>query len=364
MSELTEAPTPHRLAEARRRGQVALSRDLSGAVALAAAVAALIAFGPASIGQLVSYFALALGRAPAGASPAEAGRLALDTAARVLALPLAAAFLASVGAGWLQTGGSWVSGPLAPDLRRLSPAAALRRTFSAQTAREFLAGVVKVAIVAVVAGLSLRPLLPPLVALAGAPARRVLSGLGAAGERLALRVVVATLLIGLGDYAMVRARHRRSLRMTRREVQRERRETEGDEAQRAERRRLHGELGASRAMDDVRRADLVVTGPEGPAIALAYRPDGPTAPVVVASGERLRAAQIEQLARAAGVPVFLFHDTALARALGAVAEGDEIPETLYEAVAELFKRVYRLAGGAPVVAGGAPVAVGRPAALE
>ena len=133
-------------------------------------------------------------------------------------------------------------------------------------------------------------------------------------------MIVAALLVGLGDELVVRARHRRSLRMTRREVQRERREPEGDPIQRSgrrERQRLHGELSASRALDDVRRADLVVIGSRG----AGHRARLPARRAVRAGrvgqrGRLRRRAGIEQLARAAGVSVFLLRDAGLARAAG------------------------------------------------
>jgi flagellar biosynthesis protein FlhB len=338
----TEAPTPHRLAEARRRGELAPSPQLGAALALAAGFAALVALGPAGLGQLVSYLASALGRAPAGYAAGQAARLALVTACRVLALPLGAVFLASAGAGLLQTGGRLVSGPLRPDLGRLSPSAALRKMFSVEAAWQLARGVVAVALVLAVAGLTLRWQLPELVALAGAPAARVLAGFGALARRLAGRVVLAALLIGAAEDLLARARRRRSLRMTRQEVLDERRETEGDPAGRAERRRLHRQLAepavADEALeDDLGRADVVVVDPRRLAIALRYERGGPSAPVVIARGPRRRAEPMVEAARAAGVPIVA--DASLARALGELAEGDEIPEALYESVAEILRTI-------------------------
>ena len=108
---------------------------------------------------------------------------------------------------------------------------------------------------------------------------------------------------------------------------------------------------------DVRKADLVVVNPDHIAVALRYDARADAAPVVVASGERLLAEQIKQVARQAGVPIF--RDVTLARSLRALPDGEEIPAALYEAVAELLRMVH---GMQPAAQGNsAPVALPRAA---
>jgi flagellar biosynthetic protein FlhB len=153
-----------------------------------------------------------------------------------------------------------------------------------------------------------------------------------------VRLALAALALGVLDYLWQRARHQRSLRMTREEVRREIKETEGDPRHKAERQRLHREVLEQRMLADVRKADFVVINPEHIAVALRYDRDGQGAPVVVARGERLLAERIKEVAREAGVPIF--RDVPLAHALAALQEGDEIPEPLYEAVAEILRVVY------------------------
>ena len=107
--------------------------------------------------------------------------------------------------------------------------------------------------------------------------------------------------------------------MTREEVKREYKESEGDPSHRAERQRLHRELMEQRMVAEVRKADFVVVNPDHIAVALRYDRDGEAAPVVVARGERLLAERIKQVAREAGVPIF--RDVTLARSLRDLAEG-------------------------------------------
>jgi flagellar biosynthetic protein FlhB len=126
--------------------------------------------------------------------------------------------------------------------------------------------------------------------------------------------------------------------MTREQVKREHKESEGDPRHKAERHRLHRELLEQRMVAEVRKADFVVVNPDHIAVALRYDREGEAAPVVVARGERLLAEKIKEVAREAGVPIF--RDVTLARSLRDVEEGDEIPEALYEAVAEILRVVY------------------------
>jgi type III secretion protein U len=355
----THEPTPRRLTEARRGGLVAQSHDLRTAVALAATFAVLVALGPSIVGQLADALGAALARAPAGGHLDAATAAAFDSGVRVLVVPLAVAFGLTLIAGWMQTGGLWI-GPPRADLGRLSPGAAWRRFWGGGAFAVSVQGLVKVAVLALVAVATLGPLLPRLVGLAGAPAPRVLAGFGGVARRLGFRLVTAALLIGVADAMLARRRHRRALRMTRREIDRERRELEGDPIQRAERRRQYAEddfkmgtlggfpnppaLGSDGEAVSA-QSDLVVTADaDSVAVALAYERGGDRAPIVVARGRRTEAARIAARARAAGVPVF--SDAALAQALCDLDAGAEIPEATYDDVAELVRATRSLTHGA------------------
>ncbi|MES1208565.1 MAG: EscU/YscU/HrcU family type III secretion system export apparatus switch protein, partial [Pseudomonadota bacterium] len=334
--EPTEAPTPRRLTDARRRGEVAVSRDLVSAAATAAALGTVLVGGGATTARLLATFRGAFAAAAAGeatATPALAAGLA--TLVQTLAPPLGAAFVAAVLIGLLQTRGLVAAGAVGPRLSRLSPVEALRRLLSGAAAFELGKGLVKAGLVAALAGWTLAPHLAGLVGLAGAPAGAALAAFGALARRLAAGVALSAVILGGADLLVARRSHRRRLRMTREEVRREHKESEGDPLHRAERLRLQRELVEQRMIADVRKADFVVVNPDHIAVALRYDRTRDAAPVVVASGERLLAARIKQVAREAGVPIF--QDVTLARSLRAVSEGDEIPAALYEAVAEVIR---------------------------
>jgi flagellar biosynthesis protein FlhB len=343
--DATEEPTPRRLAEARRRGDVAFSRELGAAAAGLAAVAVLVGDGPGLAARAVATLRAALASAPnddfgrgASASLAMAGTLG----ARTLAPALGAALLVSVAAGLAQTRGL-VLAPVRVDLGRLGSTESWRRLFDGRAALAVGQGLLKVVLVGAVAALALRPLAGAIVGLTEAPPGQLLGALGAFAGRLALRLAAVGVALGAGDALLVARRHRRGLRMTREEVKREHRESDGDPTHRGERQRLHREILEQRRVEEVRKADFVVVNPEHIAVALRYDPDGDAAPVVVAKGERLVAERIKQIAREAGVPIF--RDVGLARALAELAEGGEIPAELYEAVAEILRVVQGLQQG-------------------
>ena len=356
--DATEEPTPRRLAEARRRGDVAVSRELSSSAALLAAVVVLAIDAPAVVARAVGALRAGLAAAVAGGPPSAALGAAAALGLRVLAPALGALVLVAVAVGLAQTRGLLLA-PVRVDLGRLASAAAWRRLFDGQAALACAQGLLKVALVGAVAWLALRPVVGAVVGLPGTAAARTLAILGTTTERLAVRLAAVGLALGVAEALLVARRHRRGLRMTRDEVKREYRESEGDPAHRGERQRLHREIAEQRMVDEVRKADFVVVNPEHIAVALRYDADGAAAPVVVAKGERLVAERIKQVAREAGVPIF--RDVGLARSLVELAEGGEIPGELYEAVAEILRVVQGLDTPAGPASGAAAARAEAPA---
>lgn len=343
MSEPTEAPTPRRVAEARRRGEVACSRALTGAAALAGGGLALAVGGDGLLSGLAGVVrrgleaALDPTRSPAGALVDAAGEVS-----RLSALPALAAAAAGAAAGLLQTGGLLAPSAAAPRPERLDPSRGLAGLLSRERLALTGLGVLQACLVLALALGWLRGAAPALAALPRtATATAALAGAGALLASLALRLLAALLLLGVADLLLTRWRHRRRLRMTRSEVRREEREDEGDPRHRADRQRRHRALLEA---GPVARATCVVVNPTRLAVALHHRRGEAQAPMVVAKGQGAAARRIRREARRAGVPVV--RDVALARALHRLAEvGEEIPEPLYEAAAALLAHLY---SGAPL----------------
>ena len=328
----TEEATPQRLAEARRRGSVAVSRDLLSGVTGLALCAALVLGGRAWIGGLVAYLRMALDDATSRPSLSSVGWAALHAVRDGLLWPLAIAVVAALVVGLAQTRGLFSAYPLRFDFTRAMPSAG--RLLGTAAFDEVTKNLFKAAVVAALAWWTLTPVFSDTAHLAGRPAGSSLALFGFLGARLGLRLAVAAAVLGVADYFWQRFRHAKSLRMSHEEVKREHKEREGDPLHKVERQRLHREILEKQIIDDVRRAKLVVVDGDRIAVALGYDPDQADAPVIVAKGERLVAGMIRDLAREAGVP--LWTDSALAQALREVEPGDVIPESAFEAVAKLL----------------------------
>jgi flagellar biosynthesis protein FlhB len=276
--------------------------------------------------------------AAAGPRPPRAGaaiEAAFSSGMFAVAPILLATAAASVLATVVQTGGATSWHPLVPRLEHLDPAQGVRRLFSTRSLVEALKSFAKLVVVAAV----LWSLFAPAVRGAVSIARSDAASAGRLAADLALAAIVRTggalLAIGILDALYQRWQLRRDLRMTKEEVRREHRETEGDPQVKRARERLHREVAEHSILEEVRRATCVIVNPEHLAVALRYVEGESDAPQVIAKGERLVAARIVEIARQAGVPIL--RDVPLARALFSLEVGEEIPEALYEAVAEVLR---------------------------
>jgi type III secretion protein U len=322
----TEEPTAQRLVEARRRGEIVVSRELLSGFTLVVVFVVLALGARTWIGGLVAYLHQAWGHAASAADLAQAGRAAMHAAVGGLAIPLGLGVGAALVLGLVQTRGWFSTRPLQFDLRRLWPSTGRRFGAVAETSTALL----KAMVVALLAWWTLRPALPDVAHLYGASAGSTLAALGTLAEKLGLRLALAVVAFGAVDYLWRRHQHTKALRMTRDEVRREHKEREGDPLLKAERQRLHREI--LQQHDEVRRAKLVVVDSGHQAVALGYAPDESQAPVVMAKGEGQVASKMVAVARESGV--WVFQDAVLAQRLFDVEEGSEIPEALYQRVAE------------------------------
>jgi type III secretion protein U len=335
----TEQPTPRRLREARRRGEVAASREMGAAAALVAGLGTLALVGPWLCSALAGHVAASL-LAAVSDDPAPLAALAasLRALAEAASPPLLAALAAGLAAGVLQTRLLFVPTLAAPRWDRIDPLAGLRRILSPARAADAALGAARAALALGLGILLLRAAAPALAALPrlGAPGlSRVLPAL--LGPRA---WAMAALLCGFGllDLALARRRLDRSLRMTRAEVLRDQRSEEGEPRLKAERRRTHQALAAAGPLSG---AAVLVVNPAHLAVALAHRRGSGEPPLVLAKGAGRSAARLRAEARRVGVP--LVRDVALARSLFRLAEvGEAIPEELFEAAAAVLVQVHGL----------------------
>lgn len=349
----TEPATPRKREEARSRGHVARSADLSAAVVLLAAVLALELFGGGFVGGLAGGLRDVLGRLAEFQGDG-------DTLLPQFGGAFAAAFggfwplilvlvAAALVVGLAQVGFLFTGEPLKPDLERLDPVAGFGRMVSLRAALRGAGGVLKLAAVAVVAAWTLWGERARLLELGARPFEEILGTSAALSLALAWRMAIALALLGALDYGWQRWRHEQDLRMSKREIREELRRYEGDPRTKERRRALQRRLALGRMMDEVPAATVVVTNPTHLAVALRYEPKEMHAPKVVAKGAEHLAERIRELAGEHGVPVVERKD--LARALYRnVDVGQTVPAELYQAVAEILAYAYRLKGTAPTAA--------------
>jgi flagellar biosynthesis protein FlhB len=306
---------------------------------MATACVVLVATANAGAAGLVEAMREAMAGATKSTTIFAAARSGLEIALLTLSLPVGALLGVACLAGLAQTRGLATALPLLPEGRKVLPT--LGRVVGRDRAMEAGKGCLALGILLAVGFWSIRPAISCIAALGGASAARILRAVGVLGEYLAIRLTVAMLALGAADFLWRHHRHRKALRMSRDEVKREHKESEGEPSHKAERLRLHQEGMQEQASGDVAEADFVVveSGVMVGVMAAAIRYDREArgAPVVMVKGEHRHAQAIEAAARAAGIPV-LIHP-GLVRALASVDDGCEIPPALYEQVAECLVRV-------------------------
>ena len=333
----TEEPTPKRLRKAQEDGDVPVSAALTQASAFLVVALAAPAAVRATAARVGDSLVVAIGSRgdglDAGAALTDALMAGLTLSAPIL---LMAAFVAAVVSA-VQGGGVMAPGKLAPDLSRLSPAKGLAGLFSPQRASQIGRSLLAAVAIALIVRSAFRDHLPDLAATLGSPAKAATVA-GALSARLIRDVALVLLAAAFADLALTRRAWTKRLRMSKDEVKRESKESEGDPQLKAARERAHHELLAQATISAVKNATVVIVNPTHLATALRYVEGEDDAPRVLAKGDGALAKQIVAAAGDWGVPVV--QDVPLARALVELEVGDEIPEALYEGVAEVLRALW------------------------
>lgn len=354
--ERTEPPTPRRRNEARAKGQVARSQDLTAAVLLLAGFLAIALLGPSIWHSMLAV--MRTGLEPKSPVSVDEVLVFAATVAVEMIRRLAPYLLILLFTGfavmYAQVGPLLTLQPLTPTLSKLNPLRGIQRLFSIRSVMTAVMNLGKLFVVGLVAYLVIAGSAPAIL-FAFTLDFADLFWLGAhIVFRLALALTGAFLLLALLDLAWQRYRHERDLRMTKEEVKDELRSMEGDPAIKRRRRQIQLQLAMQRLRKDVPEADVVVTNPTHVAVAIRYDSATMSAPQVVAKGADRIALRIREIAAVHGIPIV--ERKPLARALFETVEvGQYIPERFYRAIAEILAYVYELAGRSPVTAKRQPV---------
>ncbi len=346
--EKTELATPRKRRNARKKGQVARSQELSSFLLLLAALLSLTALAPVlgrgMSGMMRGTLEIAFNSTVEPGTLPSLTRVWLEHGLRMLMPLWIVLLMVGTGASLAQVGFQVNGDLLAPKPERLDPIKGFKRIFSKRSGFEFLKSLLKMGLLLTITYVTLRGEASAIIGLAELEVLPALTVLGKVALKLASRLILLMLILALADYAFQRWQHEQDIMMTQQELKEEFKETEGDPLLKSRLRALQREISVRRMMEDVKTADVVVTNPTHFAVALNYEEEK-GAPKVVAKGADRVAHRIKEVAREAGVPVV--ENKPLARALYAECEmGETIPIKFFQAVAELLAYVYRLSHGA------------------
>ena len=339
-------PTPRRLRQARDEGQVAKSSEVATAGVVLAAGVAMIATGKGVVVALTRGARAAFERSSEAAVDIGAtGEVLSETLSSVglalipfVFLVLVAAVLCHVG----QTGFMLSPKALAPKFSRINPFSRIKEVLGPVPAgMRMLVALLKMAFVGMVVFAVASGEIEDVQLAASRGANSMLMRLGASVIRVFLAAGVALCIIALIDFAYQKNRHITNLKMTRDEVKRENREEDGAPELKNRRKHMHRELTLNRVLEEVPKADVIVTNPTHFAVALRYEAGRDVAPRVVAKGVDALALTIRKIARKHTVPIV--ENRPLARALWRkVKVGRPVPTEHFQAVAQVLAHVYRI----------------------
>ena len=346
--EKTEQPTEKRIRDARKKGQVAKSQDLSSAVMLLAAVGVVWLIGSyiggvmqASVRDQIEFAASFKGEFTNQVANDVLWR-GLKTMFFILSPLFIVVFVFAFLSNYLQIGSIFSFESITPKFSKLNPAEGFKNKFlKSRPYIELVKTVIKIIIVAFVAGYVLWGARDDVVRLISKPPGEVSFYTFSLILEICLKIGLVFLVIGGADFFLQKFLHKKELKMTKHEVREEYKETEGNPLIKAQRRSLHREILSQSMAAAVRDADVVLANPTHIAVALKYERGEADAPIITAKGADLMAAQIRQIAAESGVPIK--RDIPLARALYEFDVEDEVPEELYEAVAVVLQWVYAMA---------------------
>lgn len=344
----TEKATPKRKREAREKGQIVKSTELTTALSLAVMFGVLSIFG----GQMVEGMSDLLRHFFSSAGPEVLTIASVQASFKDAAwiflqimLPfMAAAMLVGVVFNVLQSGFLFSTKALAPKLDRISPLSGFKRIFSKRTLIDLLKAMIKTAILGYVAYSEFQSRMGDFPALMAQEVPFSAASFVDIIIAVAFKLAIALAIFAPFDYLYQWWKHNKDLMMTKQEVKDEYKLTEGNPQTKSRISQKQRQMSRMRMMQAVKDADVVITNPTHFAVALSYKEDSHTAPVVVAKGKDYLAQKIKEHAKEFSVEIV--ENVQLARALYFFCEvGDEVPEDLYKAVAEVLAYVYRMKKG-------------------
>ncbi|MGD8758555.1 MAG: flagellar biosynthesis protein FlhB [Deltaproteobacteria bacterium] len=343
----TEKATSKKRRDAREKGQVAKSREIPSVAVLLTGLSTLYLFGSfiySHIRSLMQESFSMIARPSLGMMDFLA--LNYDMVQRfiiIMAPLMIAVFVIGILTNVAQVGWLFTWEPLIPQPSKLSPIKGIGRLFSKHSLVELFKSIAKLTLVGLIVYWTVKGEMARFVSLGEMEVPGIALYILKVILKIFLRVSMAMIFLAVLDYAFQKWQFEQKLKMTKQEVKEELKQSEGDPLVKSRIRRVQQEMARRRMMQEVPKADVIVTNPVHLALALRYDSGVMNAPQVVAKGAGALAEKIKALAKEHHIPIV--EDKELARRLYEVVEiGREIPSALYHAVAEVLTYVYRIKG--------------------
>lgn len=349
--EKTEPATAKKLTDAREKGQVSKSKELSSAVDLIVLFLILKIF-ISFIGQsMLEFFPVLYHKIPDIVNDSAGGistftvvsivNNTLLTMLTILAPVFAIGFMVAVLINLVQVGWKPTTKPMEPKFSKINPISGFKKIFSKDSLFELVKSIVKITLIVYVAYTAVVEHQNELFLLYDIPLMQVIIMIGEIVLDAGLKISVIYLFVGVADFIYEKHKFSEDMKMTKKEVKDEMKNTEGSPEIKGRQRSKMREVSQQRMMQDVPKADVVITNPTHLAVAIKYDSDKSRAPVVVAKGADFLAQKIREIAKENKIE--LVENKPLARMLYANVEiGAEVPPELYQAVAEVLAFVYSL----------------------
>ncbi len=349
--EKTEPATEKKLREAREEGKVSKSKELTAAFDLIVLFLVLKIFVAATgngfisifeyvyklIPDFLSMYAMEMSSGAVNGFFGEIYRQMLMISWPFFLFGFAITLIISI----FQVGWKVSAKPMKPKLDRFNPISGFKRIISKDSIFEFFKSVLKIGVIMYVAYTSIKDHQNDLFILYDIPLGQAIALCGEVVIDAGLKISIVYLVVGIADYAYQKFRFNEEMKMTKQEVKDEYKNTEGNPEIKGRQRQRMREASRRRMMQDVPKADVVITNPTHLAVAIKYEPELNKAPIVLAKGEDYLAQKIRELAKENRIEIV--ENKPLARMLYAnVDVGSEIPPELYQAVAEILAMVYNM----------------------
>ena len=343
--EKTEKPTPKKRADVRKKGEVAKSRELPSVAVLLTGTLMMAVSIPFINTQMRVVMEKTLQEFPAS-DLGLADMISLCHELSVIFLLMigpimAVVFIMAILSNILQVGFLLSGESIKPKLSKLNPLKGFARLFSMQSLMEFIKSMTKLLIVGIVSYIFIRGEMDRIMGLMDLELQAILAYILITVLKIAIVCALAMMILVAADYAFQRWQFEKRIKMTKKEVKDELKTTEGDPMIKSRIKSIQMEMSRKRMMQDVPKADVVITNPTHFAVAIKYDSAVMGAPQLLAKGAGAVAQRIKALAQEHQIPVI--ENKELARNLFAAVDiGQEIPVELYQAVAEVLAYIYKL----------------------